>query len=559
MKQVLSSLRNYYVTDKKNMIRTLLITEGFGFCFSLSCVLGVCLDKRDTVCQSLGMIIGNLMLAIILGQIVTFILMLVFGLPRDTRLHDGSNADVANEPAPTQRTLTVRILQWIVVSIVLILLWLPIFAAYYPAVFSYDAEMQLYQVISRNYSTHHPLIHTLIMGGFMKAGFNESGIGDGMAAYAITQSVLMAFMIGAALTTPWKKRRILGQTRIILLTAFYGVFPVFGILMISTTKDILFAGFVLIFSMLLVDSYDSHLQFVAIGIFGTLMMLFRNNAMYAMVVMLVLTFICSFEKLKGISAYGRRITITILLSIIVSAGILGGLKNLLNAEAGSPREALAIPIQQMARVKVLHADEISGELRDNLSSLIDDEWADRYDEHLADPIKERISMKQPGNFIRTWIKLGLKYPADYIDAWLLTTEGAWYVRDTSCNRIYGEGRLTGFGYLSTDIRNMPEGFEVRRESMLPGLLDILESIVSDNSFEKIPVIRLIFSPALYFWLLMLYAYRCLISRNKRAILPALFLMVYFLTLMMSPAILVRYMLPYMLVSPILLGLKNDRS
>ncbi len=169
-------------------------------------------------------------------------------------------------------------------------------------------------------------------------------------------------------------------------------------------------------------------------------------------------------------------------------------------------------------------------------------------------------MKEPSRFVRTWISTGLKYPGDYLDAWLYTTEGAWYIADTSVNRIYGEGRDTGYGYLSTDTRGMPEGFEVIRRDYLPGIHDMMESIVSDNSFEKIPVVRFIFAPALYVWILAAYACTCMVRREKGAYTVMLFPLTLYLTILMGPAILVRYMYPFMLlvIIPALPVKRTDR-
>lgn len=55
-------------------------------------------------------------------------------------------------------------------SLLIFFCWLPIFLAYYPSVFAYDAEGQLYQVIAKDYSTHHPLLHTLFLGAFFRLG-----------------------------------------------------------------------------------------------------------------------------------------------------------------------------------------------------------------------------------------------------------------------------------------------------------------------------------------------------------------------------------------------------
>ena len=67
---------------------------------------------------------------------------------------------------------------------VIFLCWLPVFLAYYPSVFAYDAEGQLYQVIAGDYSTHHPLLHTLFMGAFFRLGGAVGSYPFGMAVHS---------------------------------------------------------------------------------------------------------------------------------------------------------------------------------------------------------------------------------------------------------------------------------------------------------------------------------------------------------------------------------------
>lgn len=557
MKQVLTNLKNNFANDKKNALRTLLITEGFGFCFSLSFILGYQLDHYETVCGGIGRAILMLLLCIVLTQVVTFALMVFsFWLKEKERVDDKKHVSVKN---------------WVLASLVLGVLWFIILLAYYPGVFSYDAEAQLYQIISDSYSTHHPLVHTLLMEMCTNIGFAVgNGMTTAMVLYAVLQLAMLALMCGfgvaEALRTGTDKRCVL------VYLIFLGIFPVNGILAISTTKDVLFSGFVLIFTLFIrriVCGETQKKNIYVAALSAILMMLFRNNAQYAFVVWLVVISLIALhgkkdqfgkDELQGKKVlHGWTKMILTMCGCFVVAIVCGAiLKSSLSAESGSPREALSIPIQQMARVKVLHGGELSGELGNALNKLIDDEAASKYDAHLADPVKERISMKEPSLFVKTWIKLGIKYPGDYLDAWLFTTEGAWYICDKSVNRIYGEGVVTGFGYLSTDIRNMPDGFRLKYESKIPWLKSALESLVSDNSFEKVPVVRLIFAPALYVWAMFLYMYVQIEKRGKNGLYTMLFPCIYFLTLLLSPAILVRYIYPYMIIW-IIYFMKENRS
>ena len=562
MKRVLNSLKNWIDTDRSDFIRTFLLSEGFGFCLCISFIWGYRLDKYGNVS---GWLIKSILLALVLGDIVADILMFIWMYLREKRAKAADLADVPQKSSvwvkgPTADRENPRI--WIIASCVIIACWIPIWLAYYPAVFAYDVETQLGQVISGPYSTHHPLLHTLIMGGCMKLMWNVGGINAGMALYAVLQMLFMGVTGGWALAEAHR----LGTSKPVLIIygAFLALFPVNGILAISTTKDVVFSGLMLMALLLIRRILKGETCFgrglwVKMAVTTAALIIFRNNALYALVPAIVIYMLipCSTwadGKTRKratvpppVDGKARKRTLVLTLAAGCLAGCLvnGGLKAALHAESGSPREALSIPIQQMARSYSLHRDEMPEDLRADLELCLGGDVTDVYDPHLADKVKKQVYLKDTGRFIKSWLNILIKYPGDSFDAWLYTTEGAWYIGDTSANRIYGTGG--GFGYLNTDTRSMPQGFEVTHRSFLPGLTDFLEKSFSDNAFEDIPVLRRIFAPALYIWILIAFLYVCLVRRGGMGAAGLLIPAFVYLTILCGPAVLVRYMYPYMLM------------
>lgn len=546
MKRLPSSLKNWINTDRSDFIRTLLLSEGFGFCLCLSFIWGYRLDRYGSVS---GWLVPSLILSLVLGDVLSDVLMCLWAVLRDresARICESDSGINDMNPETRPRTISVRL--WVISGVLILIAWVPVWLAYYPAVFAYDAETQLGQVISQIYSTHHPLMHTLIMGGCMKLMWDVGGINAGMAMYAALQMILMAGVCGWMIAEAHR----LGTRRWLLWVygCFCALFPVHAILAISTTKDSVFAGLMAVFVLLVRRCLADEGGLIRLVVATALMILFRNNAVYALVfMMIILAAVCITGRRSGRKPV-KGLLIAILIGCIAGCLINTGLKAVLHAESGSPREALSIPIQQMARVYVRHGEELPAGIADDLAVLLagtSEDLTVRYNEHLADPVKRQIYMKEPARFVKTWVRLGLRYPGDYLDAWLYTTEGAWYIRDTSVNRIYGEGSAGGFGYLSTDIRSMPAGFEVIPRSFIPGLRSGLERLVSDNVFEKIPVIRLVFSPALYVWILAGYGYVRRVRRDYVSTAVLLYPLAVYLTILMGPAVLIRYMYPYMLL------------
>ena len=155
----------------------------------------------------------------------------------------------------------------------------------------------------------------------------------------------------------------------------------------------------------------------------------------------------------------------------------------------------------------------------------------------------------PVGLIKTWVRLGIQHPAVYIDAFLDNGVGYWYLEDISHAQIYGIGTASGFGYLSTDNRTMPAGCEIVPRSYLPGLRGLMEKIVSDNEYQRIPVLRIVFAPAFYWWMLCMYIAVAVYRRKYVMVLPVCFLTAYYFTLLLSPTVLIRYMYPFVVTVP----------
>lgn len=536
-------------------IRTLLITGGFGFLFSLCCVCGWRLDQIG-VCFGGGASSAFVTLGLaIVGTIpaAVFFMLLLMGIESLEKTETPSEEKAGN-------------LRFAISALVVLLLGqIPIFLAYYPSVFTYDAEGQMYQVIAYDFSTHHPLLHTLFMGMFLKLGERIGSMNTAMAYHSVVQMLLVDVIL--VYTLLYLKKRGVNPIARWAILLFYAFFPMNSILILSTTKDVLFAAFslwlLICVDRVFVKEYDPETGLLKKGAYTALeiapicCMLMRNNALHALIpTMLVLWLIL---RIKTEKRTKEKTLITLLCSIVLFLLISGGMKTMLHASAGSPREMLSIPIQQIARTRVLHYEEMSSEDKAQIDQVIDPEWYDRYNEHLADPIKERLRFDEPAKFVKCWAHFLGRYPGDYIDAFLLTTEGLWYPEDRSAARIYGEGVGTGFGLLSTDMRRMPAGYEVTRDSKLPWLFDLCERLVTGNSFERVPVIRLLFKPGFYFWTYMIWLMYCIYQRKWSKIGAGVFAGMYALTLLLSPAILMRYCFFLVLGVPVLWALVKGGS
>lgn len=465
-------------------------------------------------------------------------------------------------PSPRNRSYS-RAVCLSVFTAVIFICWLPVFLAYYPSVFAYDAEAQFYQWLSGNYSTHHPLVHTLFLRIFFCLGGALGSYSAGMAVHSVVQMLLMAGVFAIALT--WLYEKGIPRWQCMLLLAFYALFPANSVLALSTTKDVLFSALVLLYTIMLYHMICDRKMRIGkrngciLVIVSALMLLFRNNAVYAFVVSIPFVY-AGCRKCHDLQEAGRKtkgargylILSAAALFFFVIAGT--GLKTVTNAYAGSPREMLSVPLQQMARTRVMKEQQIDSDLRQELDAYIPSEWVfAAYDPHLADPVKNSAVIHGDSmGLIKTWIKLGLRYPDVYIDAFLDNSIGYWYLEDISHAQIYGIGSESGFGYLSTETRDLPAGCEIVPHSYLPGLRTMMEKVVSDNEYQRIPVLRIMFAPAFYWWMLCLYMAAAVYRRKYMMLLPVCFLAAYYATLLLSPTVLIRYIYPFVVTVPVLI-------
>lgn len=148
------------------------------FCFALSCVLGYRLKRYGYTCRT-ALEWVEMLLALFIVTIVSYIFTrILFSFL--TWLRDGERKSRILKKEYTD------LQAFFFYAGVILLFWFPVFLAYYPSVFAYDAEMQFYQFLAHDYSTHHPLIHTLFLGLFFKLGAAVFGsYSVGMALHSI--------------------------------------------------------------------------------------------------------------------------------------------------------------------------------------------------------------------------------------------------------------------------------------------------------------------------------------------------------------------------------------
>lgn len=445
---------------------------------------------------------------------------------------------------------------WTIFGILLIS-WIPVFLAYYPGIFAYDVHTQVTQMNTGEYTTHHPLLHTLLLQLFYRMGENFGSYNLGVVAYVVFQTILVAMSISYAILYLYEKG--VNKTVRRILVAFFALCPVNSILAISVTKDILFSAAMLFFIIQLLRFIEEEKRresipcTIVLFATGVVTFLMRNNARY---VLLVWTILWTIYILRSKwEKTGKIVAVLLMVGILMIGKVADtGMIKALDAEEGSINEALSLPIAQISRCYFFKSAEIDMTLQNEFEVL--NLTPGDYGLPVIDIAKGKIQIEgQEELFFNVWKKLLKTYPTIYMDSLLYLHQGDWSLDDISTAHVYGASMELRTGYLLTGTAG---GYGVEHKSLFPALENLYEEWFSGNGYQDILVFFNLFTPALYFWLLLVCLLHAFLTGNKKVLLVGSLLVLYYGTVLLGPCTLIRYSYPLVLSAPILAALELTR-
>lgn len=546
------------ITDKKDRKRRICYVAVISFLFALSMIMGYQLqDQGLTECgvRGKGMI---LIRACCLG---------VTAFPFANLLFAGIEKVKTADTQKTGRRWKTGVVFAIAAAGIFLCL-IPVWLAYYPIIMSYDFHRQVneaYKGLVWFYPLQ-PIAHTWVIWVFLQLGAALGSYQTGMACMAVFQMLLYALVMGYAIAMTW---RMSAKKWLVVLTGvFFAVFPYNTVLVVCTTKDTMFTIlFTLFFLLLLERNYFSTgkkkvIMDILLVVEGCLMMQFRNNAIYAVAVFMVLLLILRPKKEKlGILILG----VCLIVGEVATRNVI---HTAIGTQLGGPKiEAYSVPIQQFSRVAYYHGKELE-EQDPEMAQLLEkyvgrDKW-DAYYAPLADAIKSTVN---PDHYIgdqkelfTDWLQVAKRYPNEFLDAFLELTRGYWFWDDFSWAENLGYGTEERYGVLFTYTSSEIEGYgSIEHESKFPAFEKVLEEIVSGNCFNNWPVVSIIFHGSFYSWSLFLLMVFCLYKKRKQCFQMSLLPFLYFGTMLLGPVVQVRYLFPIMVTLPILAALYSSQA
>ena len=435
--------------------------------------------------------------------------------------------------------------------VIIMIFWLPAILLSLPGNLCYDVLGEIGMAMGDvPITSHHPLLHILLVGFFIKMGELVGNISIGLFMYIVFQSIMLALALAG--TIAWlKKEKACSDTLLLVVLGIYCISPMYSNMVSTAIKDVPFMAAVVWYVILLAEMafYRERIKdqkfviiFIAVSVLTCLL---RNNGLY-MVALSGVVITVAWCKKADRTIRIRLALIFIMLPIVFSKIIDGGLMVATKADKGSAIEALSVPLQQSARYLQLYKDELTDEEITVYNNTFVDyrEAAAAYDPDLADPVKTFAYYgKEKGtlslsSYLSIWFKDFFKHPVVYFEAFFA--------------HIYG--------WFDPAIANAPR-YEVEESVFGKGLSTPQKIVLFYYRFaERITPLNVLQNVGIYTWLLFILL-RILKDENKNIRCLTAPLVVSLLICMASPCFYghPRYAFPYMFTLPFYYGfaLKKD--
>ncbi|MBP5600171.1 MAG: hypothetical protein J6X48_07875 [Lachnospiraceae bacterium] len=423
--------------------------------------------------------------------------------------------------------------------LLMVLCRIPIFVALYPGVFGYDIGTQAIYAYGEGfslYTLHHPPLHTMYVDLCImiaeKFGLSVSTV-MGVIQIPITSLWFSAFLT-------WLIKRRANKCITIVTAVFFYLDPYIEIFNLELTKEVWFGGTLLLTLMTLLDMSEDVEEFFGrkkniIALIGEVVLccLLRNNAIYAFI--LAIPIIILFYGKKGIKP-GATFVLALVIVTVVNKGLFIGA---LGMKPGPSKEALSVPIQQVAGSVYYSQNSMSEEQLSKVNDYLSlDLIRETYNPFSADPMKdifkEDLYQADKSAFWKTWASIFKGHKREYMESFLSTNVFYWFPFS---------GNVGG----NPIDKAFPIGESDPNRSTLTRLCHMT---ANDELISRIPVINWFHSLGAPLFI-MLFCLACLIrEREKKNYIVVILPLLYLFTHLAGPVSNFRYIYPIFISYPL---------
>ena len=283
------------------------------------------------------------------------------------------------------------------------------------------------------------------------------------------------------------------------------------------------------------------IKYIILGI-GTC--LFRNNMIYAMIVFFIFLIIINLKE-KNFPFKTAYIILVIYIFQNILFPIMGIKPTLM-------QEKMSIPLTQMSYV-YLYENTYTGVEKEIIKGYVP--RIERFNPRFADEVKyafnETKYNEDSNTFIKLYLKGLLEHPIDYLCVFLDMNVIYWYPNansiDIYSNRVYIEDdsynyRVKGISQeYATKLKNTYNYFHTFSRLK--------------NPIQELPILSIYFLLSFSFIFMILYSYIYFLDPKDKSLLYIFLISILlFGTYLLGPVSNFRYVYPYYLCFPILLGL-----
>jgi len=446
--------------------------------------------------------------------------------------------------------------KWIIFAIIFVSNFL-IYLALFPGVFGWDSNMQAWQFLNNRLNTHYSVLLSAVFGSILWLG--NAIFGSYAAGLAIAMFLQMTFMsyvyakvVYFAVENSRSKAVLLGSV------AFFTLTLIMGIATVYSTQDIIFGGaFALIFMELYQvnknpEHWSKKLNIIKFVLLGFVLCATRNNGLYVLCVVFMAAIFINVKR--------KRNLLVIAIPIVIGLVYTGPVFSLLHIpNLDSAKEMLGVPSQQLARVYVFSEGALTADEKAEIEEYYNKEEFVKYHIFTAKADKTKGALDDQKvkenwfKYISLWLRVGLKNPKAYIEAFLLNSIGTWYP-----NKEYNDPR-SDIPYIDFAMSRLWSEYEgqyaymrIDRHSLLPGYERILSRLFYENQWQSVPLLSNLVSTGTYFLLCVFLCGMTIYKKRKHYILPLALVLGNYLILLLAPVSIFRYCYPMIIVAPIMM-------
>ena len=398
----------------------------------------------------------------------------------------------------------------------------------------------------------HPVAHTMFIHVCLQLGDAlTGGLNPGLFLYVLIQAVIMIAAFSYALAVMIRKASLPAAG--ILVTVLYVlVQPLVANYVFLVTKDTIYAALILICitnTYRLVSGEKNRLLVIMTILDMLGIVLFRNEGRYVLYVLLLLIIILN-------KSMRKRLISMLLIVAVFSAGVFHVLYPALGFTPGSKREMLSIPFQQTARYICEHEEEINETERKTIDAvLVYDKIRDAYQpdtrsDYVKNLFRESATSENLKDYFRVWAQMGLKHPDTYIQATMNNYYQYFYPGKTRLHIYVAQLTQKYMDKINKSLSRIDK--KISRPDKLQPLRNFYDYVTM--MLKKVPGFDILFTPAVYSWVLILLLFWTISRRHRKATCVILLPFIILMGNLLGPCngFYGRYQFPFIFSMPIII-------